>query len=401
MEKIYMDNNRNRKRIVNTSVVLSFVVSFFAIVSLAMYGIVSNQETGVSYAAIPTSTTQFTFHKYEEQFGNDMQEISVGAPGTQTLYIPIYYADDDPNTQVFCVEHGADTEDDTLYTKNDEIEDFGLLYLLNNTAAKTGVKVTDATGDNAKYVEAWVTQLAIWKYLSVKYPNESIHSINATSLSQAESATSLNLYAGTAIKEENIYTVTGEQSIYEKYVEPIVEAALSASNSAKLTITKESDEFAKTEDEKWYESKLITVAGSPSSDLLNFKIAISGIEGIKVLAEDGTELTDLTALQPGTKFRIRIPADAVKEEIQTVTIAATGKFATLTGYYYLASQGDLQKVVSISDSTKSVPASLKIEISDTPDTGMNTAQTIYFIGLIVLLCGVGIVYANAKPVQVK
>ena len=36
-----------------------------------------------------------------------------------------------------------------------------------------------------------------------------------------------------------------------------------------------------------------------------------------------------------------------------------------------------------------------------PDTGMTTAQTIYFIGLIVLLCGVGIIYANAKPVEEK
>ena len=35
------------------------------------------------------------------------------------------------------------------------------------------------------------------------------------------------------------------------------------------------------------------------------------------------------------------------------------------------------------------------------DTGMSKAQTIYFIGLIVLLCGVGIVYANAKPVESK
>ena len=34
-----------------------------------------------------------------------------------------------------------------------------------------------------------------------------------------------------------------------------------------------------------------------------------------------------------------------------------------------------------------------------PDTGMSAAQTIYFIGLIVLLCGVGIVYANAKPIE--
>ena len=40
-------------------------------------------------------------------------------------------------------------------------------------------------------------------------------------------------------------------------------------------------------------------------------------------------------------------------------------------------------------------------IVGSPDTGMNAAQTIYFIGLIVLLCGLGIVYANTKPVESK
>ena len=47
------------------------------------------------------------------------------------------------------------------------------------------------------------------------------------------------------------------------------------------------------------------------------------------------------------------------------------------------------------------PASDPIEnptdTPDVPDTGMGVAQTIYFMGLILLLSGVGIVYANAKP----
>ena len=52
-------------------------------------------------------------------------------------------------------------------------------------------------------------------------------------------------------------------------------------------------------------------------------------------------------------------------------------------------------------STKVIGSGLEISFVGSPDTGMNNAQTIYFIGLIILLCGVGIVYANAKPVEQK
>ena len=38
---------------------------------------------------------------------------------------------------------------------------------------------------------------------------------------------------------------------------------------------------------------------------------------------------------------------------------------------------------------------------EVPDTGVTAAQTIYFIGLIILLSGVGIIYANVKPAENK
>ena len=61
----------------------------------------------------------------------------------------------------------------------------------------------------------------------------------------------------------------------------------------------------------------------------------------------------------------------------------------------------INNVVTVTGDTMDVSGGLSIEIVGAPDTGMNTAQTIYFIGLIVLLCGVGIVYANAKPVDAR
>ena len=43
----------------------------------------------------------------------------------------------------------------------------------------------------------------------------------------------------------------------------------------------------------------------------------------------------------------------------------------------------------------------QFDLAPAPDTGISAGQTIYFVGLIVLLCGVGIIYANAKPTQVQ
>ena len=118
-----------------------------------------------------------------------------------------------------------------------------------------------------------------------------------------------------------------------------------------------------------------------------------------VVNENGEEINkkDIAA---GTKFYVRIPASKVTEEAgtQTVKVNVTAEF---TGgkakYLYASSNEAYQRLATVSPSEISKGAEFVVS----PDTGMNVAQTIYFVGLIVLLCGVGIVYANAKPVEAK
>ena len=64
----------------------------------------------------------------------------------------------------------------------------------------------------------------------------------------------------------------------------------------------------------------------------------------------------------------------------------------------------LRKILNppaVDNSKLAKTARCDIDFVGTPDTGMSKAQTVFFIGLIVLLCGVGIVYANAKPIEVE
>ena len=76
----------------------------------------------------------------------------------------------------------------------------------------------------------------------------------------------------------------------------------------------------------------------------------------------------------------------------------TGEFTNYAGgEFYGVSGTETQEVVKVSHENYRTWNEASINFSVVPPTGMTTAQTIYFMGLILLLSGVGIVYANAKP----
>ena len=418
MEKIYMEENKRQSRkIVDFSVVLSFAVAFFAIISLATFGVVSNQGMdAVSYAA-PIGTTTGNSFTFTLGKNNESQTIKIRSTGSGGYFlVPIYLVDNDVNKPVFCVEHNVDSPGDgDTVTKSDDIEDYGLLYILNHSYAN-GNPVTNIT-TNKELVEEWITQTAIWMYLyetqgnvtanGVKgiEPEESngikIHYINDDDLAAIRSAVQLDIYnpAGGGLEPEVIYS---GDNLYTKYVAPLVAEARNVSGSKFLSVTKASGDVSTTTDKKYYQSTLITVLGNPSEDLINYDVTLSGIDGAFIVDEEGKNLS--TTGIPGTKgFYVRIPAEKVTETVQTVTVDVVGHFTTLAGNYFVSEKdGDaLQKVITVTGTSREVPAGTRIDFVGTPDTGMNTAQTIYFIGLIVLLCGVGIVYANAKPVESK
>ena len=387
------NNKKGNKSVINGSVVLSFVVAIFAIFSIAMAGISMNQGSGISYAAPVELPDNFTFNLLDG--GTDIEGSTASSAHFNA---PMYVANNDANNPVFCVEHNTEVNDGESYTNGDGITDYGLLYLLNNSYAN-GIKVTSLSGDNAKYVEGWITQVAIWMYL---YETDST-ATNATSknyidpddVTTIKNVTKLTKY--NADRSSAIEVYQGE-NLYTAYIKPLVDKAKNATDVAILNVSKASDEISRSEDKKFYFSALITVTGDPSSSLKNYTITLNGIDGAKAVDEDGNELTG--TVTPGTKFYVRIPAEKVTKEIQKVVVSVDGKFTTLEGKYYNAA-GNYQKVVSVKAGEKTISKGTEVEFVGTDDTGMNTVQTIYFIGLIVLLCGVGIVYANAKPVQVK
>ncbi len=383
-----MEENKNRNRkVVDGSVVLSFVVAVFALISLVSVGF-----SQISYAAPTSGDDSFTFNVA----GGTAGEAKIFLDGTSGYIVPVYYRDNDTTKHVFCVEHGVDVHDGITYTNGGTIDDYGLLYLLNNSYASGKEIITEGT--NKEVANIYITQTAIWLYLYETHKDledHSSHEISASELAVIQTAGGTLTYNGgtesgdKSIKVDNLYLL----------IRGLVDQAKAADSSRQLSVAFGEGSISKVDGVDYYQTPIVNVTSETSEQLKTFDVKVSGIDNVKVVDENGAEITALNGLAKGTKFYIRIPADQVSSDTKKLTVEVVGHFDSVVGNYYIADR--LQKVVTAKDSSVDINASDSIDVVGAPDTGMSTAQTIYFIGLIVLLCGVGIVYANAKPAESK
>ena len=373
MEKIYMNEEKEKrqgKKSLNVSVVLSLIVAVFAIAALVTVGF--NQ---ISFAApLDPSAGQFKSASHADRIYR--KGYSAGE-----YNVPMYY-DETGNIQVFCIEHSKNYAGDTIYSRSTEITDYGLLHIL----AHTLVSDKYVTQDHNKYVETWVAQTAIWVYLGQLSQDE---------MDVAQATTQL-----TAVINNTDEVDAGDPNVnlYTTYVAPLVSEARNKIAAGYVLVKKTDDTLSKVDDGKYYQTSAITVTSDSTDDMINYKVSTTGVDGAIVVGEDGNTIAEDQAVTPGTKIFVRIPVDKVKDVEKKLTLNVDATFRMYAGYIY-SDDADDQDVVTVEDQDAHILGGTVFEILGTPDTGMNTAQTIYFIGLVVLLCGVGIIYANAKPVK--
>ena len=385
MEKIYMEDNNNRKnkRKFDISVPLSFLVAIFAIFSILAAGF-DTMGNHVSYAApdsLVGDNIQFTVDdtRFIQGWG-----VASNNADIMTFGVPSYFADQAMTIPAYCVEHTVDAQS-AQYSKGDVIDDYGLLFLLDSRSAL-------ASEVNNQYAQTWIMQVAIWMYLYETDPTATDPS--SKNYISADDLENISATRKLTVNSSEVFTGDGT-SLYDKYVKPLVNAAKEVSASKNLSVTKESDDLSKTSDGKYYQTSLITVSGIPAVDFESYDVNLSGVDGAFIVNENGEVMENTNIVDD--KFYVRIPVENIKEAKQNLNVSVTGHFDTLTGNYYTATDGSpLQKVITVTGTTKDIMAGVDFEIVGSPDTGMSTSQTIYFIGLIVLLCGIGIVYANAK-----
>lgn len=413
MEKIYMEKNQKNqgnKFLQSKSVIGTFALAIIAVLAIVIAGI--NQT---SYA-IPTADVfpdKFTT-SYD---GKNRFTTDVAGNGFSPYFAT--YADGTVKT-IFCMEHGVDFVSGELI-KKEAISDYGLLYLMAHIYPN--VEFKDSKGKAfTKEVQTWISQVAIWYYLDATVTGtEARKNIALTDADKKYITTSKAVCYGsdsdpTCYKVDGTsYSklsgpapVAGDKTFFAAYIEPAVNAAkANISKPNKILKVNMDDDITVTSDDKYYQSSEISVSADPSdsNSFHGFMLKLEEApEGTIVVNSNGEEIKDLSNFKDQAKFYIRVPIDKVTEENKTVKFSVTGSFSSYEGHYYRDAEGKAQTVSTVYQVKNNFQTGAEFTLDYTPevpDTGLSTAQTVYFIGLIVLLSGLGIIYANVKPSESK
>lgn len=415
MEKIYTysSNEKQKKQSFfkkffndNGSMALFVVLAVVGIVGLTIFGF--NQ---ISFAAETTSTFPTTF---TSQIGSSenrlIGEYDTPTGGASVMSFNGFYAGSpSDNNPVYCVEFKKDYVAGNTYSQSGIVNDYGLVYLLSKTYPN--VKFTNSSGDElAKEAQIWLTQAAVWTYLN-KISAEYSDDFDSDNVSKV-----YKLYGEDAAGSERIVVDNGRVPLFDSLgINQLITNAISintAMNSI-LDIKLNSKNVSITNDNKYYQTDLISIISKISDipilgndSFTGYSVNLnSAPEGTLLVDEEGRVYDNISSMSPTSKFFLRVPVDKVTDENKDLKVSIKGNFKIpYRANYY--SSGNLQRVVSFENvqNTHIIERPLEIQldyVADVPDTGMGLAQTIYFIGLIILLSGVGIVYANAKPSESK
>lgn len=400
MEKIYMDSENKKpkkqsflKKLFNDkgSMTALVVVAFVGIIGLMVFGL--NQ---ISFAANLTGQLpeKFTSKQGDENVMRLLGETRSGEDGI--LPILGFYTDGD--IPIFCIEYNVTYSVGKEYTRGDELTDYGLIYLMSQIYPNVPFK--DADGDElAENIQVWLTQSAIWSYLY-----ETGDAQNTKFVDWNDKVKEVNrLYNSDA---DYVITADAGKTLYEQFgINTLIANAkqIKSQPLVALTIDKKSENISVTNDNKYYQSDLISVVGTTTSPIISsyegYSVNLSKVpEGTVLVDEKGNVYDNTDNMSPTAKFYVRVPIDKVTDDNKELEISVNGKFKMYGANKYVS--GEYQKVANVKIVSKALSKPLNIQLDytpDVPDTGMGVAQTIYFMGLILLLSGVGIVYANAKP----
>ena len=409
MEKIYIENNKqnNNKNFLHSKSVLgTFALAIIAVIAIVIVGV--NQS---SYA-IPEVTNPLpdTFVTADIV---DSETIKTSPAGAGHPVNPYKTTADTGSLRLFCMQPSAEFAGGKTYKKGEKVTDYGLLYLLAELSGKTfndeiNAVYSDQTVREA--VKTWVSQVAIWMYLndSRVTPDSAIknYSFKEGVKEQFEGAKALTIGdAVTLYKADGTVGVTTtdtDKTFKAVYVDKLVEAAIAhKSTPNKVLKINKTDTISVTSDEKYYQTAQISVDGEENFNGYSVKLEAAP-EGSFIVNANGNKLEDDNHMSGTDKFYIRVPVDKVNENNKIIKFSVTGSFTTYEGNYYKATGA--QTIATVQTVTNNVQTGAEIPLNytpDVPDTGLSTAQTVYFIGLIVLLSGIGIIYANVKPSESK
>ncbi len=367
-----------------------FLASFLLIVFIAGTGI--SQMLGRSYAAEqPMASLPDTLTSKQEQDGG----LTATVPSSWVEGIPaeslngkrntyqfakrFYGISDGVEYELYCLERWLGQPVDVTYTKTDSasalselnIDYKKMAYLLSQLYPNNDNFLSQLNGDpNAKYIKKFVSQLAIWYFqdLNANYQdNQDIcgrpetEQNGCSNNSDPDERTEFYWKNSLLAAEKEAL----KKSPYFQEVNQIVTDALNYSEDTNygITVNQSTMNYTLVEDDKYLESTLIEVVSKGS----NFKgyTLQSDQSDVTFYNEQGAEIKKGTTVQPGQKFRFRVPVSTVRENKNlNLSIHINGTFESKEAYMYRPESMNSQRALIGTMQLTPIPASIELHIND-------------------------------------
>ena len=318
----------------------------------------------------------------------------------------VEFLSDDSKYLLYCSDRNNPNIDNAVTLTKGNQMDYKIAYVLTHgynkqylmedgfsevleQGSSSGTETAQARGKDM--VNLWITQAAIWNlqnsFTSTELNNEPIR------------------YTLSDIGYYRLTSGSGNLSSAKlwQYVEALVDGANNSKDPSTATLSVTGDTNW-TKSDNISKSGLITVASSNDlAKLATYSISLENApEGTKIYTEDGTYITDNSSdIAANKKIYITIDNSKIdKTKEYNFKINATGNIIYDAAYQYVDNSNQCNGVacqpsVLVGPTTKNIAGALDFKI--VPDTASSLSKTIYYIGFIILLSGVGIIYANIRP----
>lgn len=315
--------------------------------------------------------------------------------------------------QLYCSDRNrGDLVPGTTLVKGDRME-YGLAYILSNSYPTKSIvgSVTPKVFQNSSYLDpstdpgdnindmldVWVTQMAIWGYQG-SIASNGLENKGLGVFDNVNKIAYDYFYSYESSSKNNPYVAP---TLWKDYVEPLITKAKAATANSPYDATmtmKVDGEWTKIDGTNNVKSGLISTSissGNTGTYSLTFDNAP---QGTKVYTEDGKEVTDLKSIPVSSKIYLVVPKSDKKEDYK-FSINASSTLTYDAAYQYVDKTTGHQPSILVGPESKDLSASIEMTLA--PDTALSVSNSIYFLGFLILISGVFVIYANVKTKEVS
>lgn len=323
-----------------------------------------------------------------------------------------FYAEDSTGTyQLYCSDRNNGNFTGAYTLTKDKRLDYGFTHILvkqdsiytNDTYTRkfqnNQAPVAADSSFNAiskTMVNTWITQMAIWGYQGSISSSELNNGLLAYKAFSGDRTLEYELFSDAAFTSG-----LSAKALWDTYVVSEINGAkeLNAKSPYDATMTMKVDgDWTKINGTNSVKSGLISTSissGNTGTYSLTFDNAP---QGTKVYTEDGKEVTDLKSIPVSSKIYLVVPKSDKKEDYK-FSVNASSTLTYDAAYQYVDKVGGHQPSILVGPESKDLSASIEMTLA--PDTALSVSNSIYFLGFLILISGVFVIYANVKTKEVS